>query len=157
MSGGRWHKALSARVEDRQWRGPADLTDAPAFRSALDREFDLDRRSLLRSFGATLAIAGLAGCEAKPDDRARPYVTDPENEVSGTPRLYATGLPFAAIMQPVIGVTQSGRPTKLEGNPDHPASRGATDAFTQASLLDLYDPERSQAPRTDGRFASWAE
>ena len=157
MSGGRWHKALSARVEDRQWRGPADLTDAPAFRSALDREFDLDRRSLLRSFGATLAIAGLAGCEAKPDDRARPYVTDPENEVSGTPRLYATGLPFAAIMQPVIGVTQSGRPTKLEGNPDHPASAGATDAFTQAALLDLYDPDRSQAPRTRGRPASWAE
>ncbi len=140
-----------------QWRSLDELADAAAFRAATADEFALDRRSMLRAFGATLALAGLAGCEARPDERARPYVTDPENEIPGKPRLYATAVPFAGIAQPVIGTTHTGRPTKLEGNPDHPASRGATDAFTQAALLDLYDPERSQAPSTGGRPASWTD
>ena len=69
----------------RFWRGPAELADGAAFHAAQDREFDLDRRALLRGFGASLALAGLAGCEMRPDDRARPYVTDPENEVPGKP------------------------------------------------------------------------
>src|SRR3546814_17216658 len=73
----------------------------------------------------------------------------------GVPRLYATAVPFAGIAQPVLGVTSSGRPIKLEGNPDHPASLGATDAFTQAMLLDLYDPDRSQSVRHAGRPVGW--
>lgn len=142
---------------DRFWRGPGELAGGARFGAGAAREFDLDRRGVLRAFGASVALAGLAGCEARPDDRARPYVRDPENEVPGKPRLYATAVPFAGVSQPVLGITQSGRPTKLEGNPDHPASRGATDAFTQAALLDLYDPERSQLPCLGGDPTSWAE
>jgi molybdopterin-containing oxidoreductase family iron-sulfur binding subunit len=153
----RWKEALAAQAEPGFWRGLDELAGAPGFRAALEREFALDRRGLLRGFGAALALAGLAGCEARPDDRARPYVTDPENDLPGKPRFYATAVPFAGIAQPVLGVTYAGRPTKLEGNREHPASGGATDAFTQASLLDLYDPERSQAPRRRGQPVSWAE
>src|SRR6185312_14005131 len=97
---------------------------------------------------ASLALAGLTGC--RPDERARPYVRAPENLVPGVPRFYATGIPMAGIVQPVLAKTDSGRPIKLEGNPDHPASGGATDAFTQAALLGLYDPARSRGPVHDG-------
>lgn len=155
---GRWQQALAeAREGRRSWRGLDELAHAPDFAATLGREFDLDRRGLLSVFGASLALAGLAGCEASPDDRARPYVLDPENQPPGEARLYATALPFAGIMQPVLGVTYAGRPTKLEGNPDHPASRGATDAFTQAALLDLYDPQRSQTPVAQGNPTGWAD
>jgi molybdopterin-containing oxidoreductase family iron-sulfur binding subunit len=106
------------------------------------------RREALRLSAASLALAGLAGC--RPDERARPYVRSPEHLVPGVPRFYATGIPMAGIVQPVLAKTESGRPIKLEGNPDHPASRGATDAFTQAALLGLYDPARSRGPLHDG-------
>ena len=159
-----WKKALAqlhGQGGRRFWRGLDELADSPDFRKALATEFpglaslDWQRRDVLRAFGASLALAGLAGCEANPDDRAMPYVVDPEHLVPGHPQLYATAISFAGIAQPVLGVTNVGRPTKLEGNPDHPASRGATDAFTQAALLDLYDPERSQVPRQSGIPIDW--
>jgi molybdopterin-containing oxidoreductase family iron-sulfur binding subunit len=162
----RWQEALTAlrgQGGRRFWQGLDELAGSPAFRQGLTSEFpglatlDWSRRGVLRAFGASLALAGLTGCEADPDDRALPYVTDPEDSVPGHPRLYATAVPFAGIAQPVLGVTNIGRPTKLEGNPDHPASRGATDAFTQAALLDLYDPERSQVPRFGGNPVGWPE
>ena len=152
---------LRAKGGRRFWRGLDELADTPGFRDALTSEFpalasfDWNRRGVLRAFGASLALAGLAGCEAAPDDRALPYVEDPEHLIPGHPQLYATMISFAGIAQPVTGTTNVGRPTKLEGNPDHPASRGATDPFTQAALLDLYDPERSQAPREGGRPTDW--
>lgn len=160
----RWKEALAAlrgQGGRRFWRGLDELADTPDFRAALAQEFpalasfDWNRRGVLRAFGASLALAGLAGCEADPDDRAMPYVEDPEHLIPGRPQFYATMVPFAGIAQPVIGTTNVGRPTKLEGNPDHPASRGATDPFTQAQLLDLYDPERSQAPREKGTPVDW--
>ena len=161
----RWKDTLAAlrgRGGRRFWRGLDELSGSPDFRAALITEFpglealEWDRRGVLRAFGASMALAGLAGCEADPDDRAMPYVEDPEHVIPGRPRVYATMLAFAGIAQPVLGVTNVGRPTKLEGNPDHPASRGATDAFTQAGLLDLYDPGRSQSPRGGGLPTSWA-
>jgi molybdopterin-containing oxidoreductase family iron-sulfur binding subunit len=162
----RWREALTKlrRQGGAQfWRGLDELAGSPDFRLALTAEFpglssfDWSRRGVLRAFGASLAIAGLGGCEASPDDRALSYVADPENVVPGRPKLYATGVPFAGIVQPVLGLTHVGRPTKLEGNPDHPASRGATDAFTQAALLDLYDPERTQTPSAAGQPVGWPE
>ncbi|MBW8783022.1 MAG: TAT-variant-translocated molybdopterin oxidoreductase [Novosphingobium sp.] len=161
-----WKETLSQLRSQgglRFWRGLDELAGSPEFRAALTSEFpglaslDWNRRGVLRAFGASLALSGLAGCEASPDGRALPYIRDPEHMVPDRAQLYATGVPFAGILQPVLGVTNAGRPTKLEGNPDHPASRGATDAFTQAALLDLYDPERSQVPRAQGRPMSWAE
>ncbi len=144
------------------WRSLDELGASPTFQAALLDEFpalatlDWTRRGVLRAFGASLALAGLTGCEARPDRAALPYVEDPEHLVPGRPLTYASGVPFAGIVQPVLGVTTAGRPTKLEGNPDHPASRGATDAFTQAALLDLYDPERSRAPLHRGEPTSWS-
>ena len=163
---GRWKDTLAklhAQGGRRFWRGLDELSNSPDFRAALTAEFpglaalEWDRRGVLRAFGASLALAGLTGCEADPDDRAMPYVEDPEHVIPGHPQIYATMLSFAGIAQPILGVTNVGRPTKLEGNPDHPASRGATDAFTQAGLLDLYDPERSQSPRGKGLPTSWAD
>lgn len=116
---------------------------------------DLQRRDLLKWLGGALALAGLDGCERQPDERALPYVVEPEGTVIGIPRLYATAVTMEGIAQPVIGRTREGRPVKLEGNPRHPASGGATDAFTQAALLDLYDPERSAAPRHLQEVAGW--
>ncbi|WP_337181023.1 4Fe-4S dicluster domain-containing protein [Shinella sp.] len=105
---------------------------------------------------ATLALAGLSGCGAEADEKALPYVRDPEGFTGGAVRWYATAALFAGYGQPVLGKTVAGRPIKLEGNTDHPASGGATDAFTQAALLGLYDPARSQAPRREGRPVAWS-
>jgi molybdopterin-containing oxidoreductase family iron-sulfur binding subunit len=117
---------------------------------------DHDRRALLKVMGAALAMGGLSACEGKPDSRAIPYVTAPENLVPGKPRFYATAAPFDGYAQPVVGTTWDGRPTKLDGLPGHPLSGGGSDAFTQARVLELYDPHRSKAVRRLGRPGSWA-
>jgi molybdopterin-containing oxidoreductase family iron-sulfur binding subunit len=116
---------------------------------------ETDRRSLLKAMAASLALAGLTGCDAKPDEAALPYVEAPDGVTVGKPKWYATAITMAGYAQPVFGKTYTGRPVKLEGNPDHPATRGATDPFLQAALLGLYDPARSQAPRHLGRGAGW--
>ncbi|RYD88420.1 MAG: molybdopterin oxidoreductase, partial [Sphingomonadales bacterium] len=161
-----WRDALQgfARAGGKRfWRGLDELLDRPDFRRALADEFpsiaqgplDWERRDLLRCLGASLALSGLAGCEMRPDERSMPYVDAPEGLVPGKMRGYATGFTFAGFAQPVIGMTNAGRPTKIEGNPDHPASGGATDAFTQASLLGLYDPDRSTGVRYHDGASSW--
>jgi molybdopterin-containing oxidoreductase family iron-sulfur binding subunit len=156
--------ALAGRTGRRFWRALEELADTPAFRRALRAEFpaafdgvsDTGRRELLRVMGASLALAGLGGCTPAPSPEARPYVTQPEHTVLGRPRFYATAVEFAGYAQPVLGETHEGRPTKLEGLPEHPASRGAADAITQAAVLDLYDPDRSRGPRRLGAGCDWA-
>ena len=163
---GSWREALTQLGQAgamRFWRGLDELLDRPAFRQALADEFpsiaagplDWDRRDLLRCLGASIGLAGLSGCEMRPDERAMPFVDQPENLVPGRMQGYATAVTFAGYAQPVIGMTNAGRPTKLEGNPDHPASRGRTDHFTQAALLDLYDPDRATGVRHLDRPSSW--
>jgi len=145
------------------WRGLEELAETPDFRRALTAEFphafvDLtatDRRGLLRVLAGSLALGGLSACSDRPDPNALPYVNTPEHLILGEARHYATAVTFAGYAQPVLGETHEGRPTKLEGLPDHPASLGATDAFTQAALLGLYDPDRSQAPMRHGEPAAW--
>ena len=146
----------------RQWRSLDELVDSRSFRELFAAEFpslttaaDWKRRDILKCMGAAIALAGLDGCERQPDERAFPYVRQAAGETLGEARFYATALEFDGVAQPVIGKTRAGRPIKLEGNPDHPASGGKTDAFTQAALLDLYDPERSQAVLHKGRIADW--
>ncbi len=126
------------------------------YEAAFEGLDDAGRRSLLKVMGAALAMSGLAACEGEPDPRAIPYVDAPENLIPGKPRFYATAVTLGGYAQPVMGETYDGRPTKLEGLPAHPMSGGATDAFTQAQVLGLYDPDRSQTVRRDGRPASWA-
>lgn len=117
---------------------------------------DQDRRDLLKVMGAALAMGGLSACEGKPDSRAIPYVTAPDNLVPGKPRYYATAVTFGGYAQPVVGTTWDGRPVKLDGLPGHPLAGGGSDAFTQARVLELYDPERSKAVRRLGKPTSWA-
>src|ERR1700748_618313 len=118
-------------------------TEHPSLAPALD---GVGRRSLLKAMAASLALAGLSGCDWRPDDDAMPYVNVPDNVEPGRPKWDATAAPFNGYAQPALGKTYAGRPVKLDGNPDHPASGGASDHFLQAALLGLYDPGRSQTP-----------
>jgi len=145
------------------WRGLEELSRTPAFRRLLEAEFpapagaqaDWARRDILKLLGASAALAGLTGCGGVPDRRAVPYVEAPEFVIPGHAKYYATAALLNGYAQPVLGETHVGRPTKLEGNPDHPTSLGATDAFTQGAVLGLYDPDRSRTPRYLGRPTSW--
>lgn len=146
-----------------QWRSLEELSRADDFEALVETEFPslapiaacVDRRALLKVMGASMALAGLSACSRQPDEQALPYVRSPEFVVPGNPKYYATAVTMGGYAQPVIGKTDAGRPVKLEGNPEHPATGGATDLFLQAALIGLYDPERSQAPRRSGRPASW--
>ena len=157
--------ALQAGQGKHFWRALDALVDRPDFLARLAERFpalatgpgDWRRRDLLKCMGGALALAGLDGCERSPDEEALPYVVQPEDEVPGIARFYATAVELDGVAQPVIGKTRAARPIKLEGNPDHPASRGASDAFTQAALLGLYDPDRSAGPRRLNGPTQWDE
>ena len=131
---------------------PFDPTTEPNRRPPAE----IDRRSLLKLMGASLSLAGLVGCTGSHDENALPYVRQPEGVTPGIAKWYATAVTFCGLAQPVLGKTYTGRPVKLEGNPDHPAAQGKSDAFTQAALLGLYDPNRSRGPRRLGTPVGWA-
>ena len=111
------------------------------------------RREALRLLAAGIA-AGLAGC-SKPNEEIVPYVRVPEGMVPGDPLKFATTLPLSGYGRGVIVTAIDGRPIKVEGNPRHPASLGATDVFSEADVLSLYDPDRSRTVLKDGDIASW--
>jgi MoCo/4Fe-4S cofactor protein with predicted Tat translocation signal len=158
-------RARLAATRGRQyWRSLEELADAPEFRQLVEREFPLhaprdmaplSRREFMRVMGASLALAGAAGCSYQPPEKIVPYVNQPEQLVPGKPLFYATAYQREGYALGVLGESHMGRPTKIEGNPDHPASLGSTDIFAQASLLTLYDPDRSQAVRHEGDFTTW--
>ncbi len=145
------------------WRSLDELAGTEEFHAFLAAEFPslmplangIERRSLLRAMAASLTLAGLTGCKWDTPETALPYVRAPEFTVPGQPKYYATAVSLSGYALPVVAKTHVGRPVKLEGNTDHPASGGASDVFLQASLLGLYDPDRSQAPRHLGRPATW--
>ena len=145
------------------WRSLAQIEDRPEFRAALEREFPegaselpegVTRREMMMLLGASLSLAGLAGCR-RPVEEIVPYVTAPEDFVPGIPRYYATTMPFGRSAYGLIVESHEGRPTKIEGNPNHPASLGASNTRIQASVLGLYDPDRSQAVTLKGTRTSW--
>jgi molybdopterin-containing oxidoreductase family iron-sulfur binding subunit len=115
----------------------------------------LSRRRFLELMGASLALAGLGACNRPPDKTIVPYVTPPDRALLEAATYYATAMPWEGYSRGVLALSRAGRPTKLEGNPSHPDSAGATDAFTQAAVLSLYDPDRSRTPRHAGRAAAW--
>ncbi len=141
------------------WRSLNQLADTEDYRSFMENEFPegtiehadgLSRRKFLSLMGASVALAGLAGCR-RPVEKIIPYVIPPEDVVPGVPLFYASAMPFGLKPVGVIVENHEGRPTKLEGNKDHPASMGKTNSFVQASILNLYDPDRSQYVRnTEG-------
>src|SRR5258706_14063168 len=116
--------------------------------------------------GASLALAGLSGCVIQPPEKIVPYVKQPEEEVPGKGLYFATAFSLGGIATPLLARSNEGRPTKLEGNPDHPNNRSgdpndkgssATDIFSQASILTLYDPDRSQTPMYRGETRPWTQ
>jgi molybdopterin-containing oxidoreductase family iron-sulfur binding subunit len=116
---------------------------------------DEGRRRLLKLMAASSALAG-AGCSGPPAEKIVPYVRMPEDLVPGQPLFYATAFVRRGLAHGVLVESNMGRPTKVEGNPGHPVSGGATDAFAQASVLQLWDPDRSQAPRQGSQPGTWA-
>jgi MoCo/4Fe-4S cofactor protein with predicted Tat translocation signal len=145
------------------WRSLAQLEERPESRAFLEREFPegaselpegVTRREMMTLLGASLSLAGLAGCR-RPVEEIVPYVTAPEEIVPGIPRHYATTMPFGRSAYGLIVESHEGRPTKIEGNPNHPATLGASSARIQASVLGLYDPDRSQAVTLKGEAKSW--
>ena len=123
------------------WRTLEELSDDPQFEELIHREFprhasewdeSVDRREFLKLMGASLALAGLAGCGRPDETHIVPYVKQPDGVVLGRPSFYATAMPFGGDAIGLLVESHEGRPTKIEGNPDHPSSLGATDAFAQA-------------------------
>src|ERR1700676_189822 len=117
----------------------------------------LSRRHFLTLMGASLALAGLSGCSVKPAPLGKivPYVKPPREIVPGEPLFFATAQPSPSGAVGLLVESHMGRPTKIEGNPEHPASRGATSLFHQASILTLYDPDRSQTVTHLGQTRTW--
>jgi molybdopterin-containing oxidoreductase family iron-sulfur binding subunit len=158
--------AAAEGATPRFWRGLDELADTPEFRNHMENEFPhgpndpeakLDRRDLLKVMAASAAFAGLTGCTKLPTQHIVPYVKQPEQIIPGKPLYYASAVTLGGVATGVLVESHMARPTKIEGNPDHPGSLGAADAFSQASVLGLYDPDRSQAEIHDGRIGSWAE
>ena len=153
---------VEAPTGKRYWRSLGELSDTPEFRGWLEKEFpagaaqmegdEWSRRGFLKLMGASMALAGLGlnSCR-RPEAHLLPFSKSVEWAIPGKPLFYATSMPRRTGAIPLVVGTVDGRPIKIEGNPLHPASGGATDAFAQASILDLYDPARSQ------RFVEFVE
>jgi MoCo/4Fe-4S cofactor protein with predicted Tat translocation signal len=146
------------------WRSLQELAGSEEFQQALHREFPkgasewldtVSRRGFLKVMGASLGLAGMTGCVKLPKETIVPYVRQPENVIPGRPMYYATAVTLGGYASPVLVESHLGRPTKIEGNDLHPASQGGTDIFTQAAILGLYDPDRSQSVVSMGDQRSW--
>src|SRR5690606_23133666 len=131
----------------RFWRSYAHLKNDPSFQAAVQDEFSpeateppsgANRRQFLQVMGATMALAGLTACR-RPVEKILPYSRKPEEIIEGVSTYYATAMPFRGSVRALLVESHEGRPTKVEGNPEHPDSLGATSLFEQASILDLYD------------------
>jgi len=170
---------LSKATGPTYWRSLEELAEEPGFDEVMHREFPRlasewpppqqtktgfagdpgpegrSRRDFLRLAGASLALAGLAGCTKQPLEPIVPYVIQPERIVLGQPLEFATAFPVSGIARPIIVKSVEGRPIKVEGNPQHGASLGAADAHSQAAVLGLYDPDRSQTIGYKGSVRPW--
>ena len=158
-------KRLEAAKGPGYWRSLDELFSTEGFKEYLHREFprqasewidDNGRRNFLKMMGASLALAGLSACTKQPTEFIMPYVEEPEKLSAGKPLFYATAFPVSGVANPVLVETHEFRPTKVEGNPEHPASMGAADVVTQASVLGLYDPDRVQTVNYIGEIRSYA-
>ncbi len=146
------------------WRSLDELADSPAFRELVEQEFPsgatemadpVSRRTFLKLMGASLALAGVTGCTYMPPEKLAPFDRMPLNRVPGIPNYFATALTLNGYATGVIVRSNDGRPTKIEGNPVHPASLGGTDIFAQADILNMYDPDRSQRVLNGGANSTW--
>ena len=151
--------------ENKYWRSLGQLKNSPEYRKQLLDEFNTEkssdpnqfsRRSFLTIMGASMALAGLAGCR-RPVEKIVPYVKQDEQVIPGVAQYYASTMPFGNSAYGIIVESHEGRPTKIEGNLEHPSSLGKSNAFMQASILDLYDPDRTQLPLNNGKEKKWSD
>ncbi|MGO8815778.1 MAG: TAT-variant-translocated molybdopterin oxidoreductase [Terriglobia bacterium] len=158
---------LDQSPEKRVWRGLDQLAGTPDYRDYVASEFPHDpraeakgvsRRSALKLMAASAALGGLTACTKLPTEKIVPYAQQqPEDFVPGKPLFYATAMPMAGYASGLLVESHMGRPTKVEGNPSHPASLGAANVFAQASVLTLYDPDRAQVVVYRGRIGDWSK
>ena len=157
---------LAGQTGRRFWKNLDELAATPEFNELMAEEFPrqamqgewvdpVSRRGFLKVMGASLALAGLAGCTKQPDEPIYPYIRQPEDLVLGRPMYFATAHPFPTGALPILVKSEAFRPVKLEGNPDHPVSKGKSDPLTQGTLLDLYDPDRSHEVRYKGQVGEF--
>ena len=153
----------------RYYRSLEDLEGTPRVKQLQEREFppdateialrnnDVSRRKFMGLVGAGTAFAGLtlSGCIRKPREKILPFAKRPEDLVPGKPQYYATAAAIGGGVEGLLVESHEGRPTKIEGNPRHPVSRGASSAWAQAEILNLYDPDRSRRPKLKGKSATW--
>jgi molybdopterin-containing oxidoreductase family iron-sulfur binding subunit len=158
-----------ARIGDTRprefWRSLDELSRSADFEAVLAQEFPqqalplqrgVDRRDFMKLMSASMALAGLAACN-RPEQKIVPYVRQPENLIPGKPLFFATAMTLGGVATGVLAESHMGRPTKVDGNPDHPSSLGASDAQMQASILGLYDPDRAQVVYELGEIRTWSE
>src|SRR5262245_16586159 len=137
------------------WRGLDQLAETPEFKQFLEREFPenaseltdpVSRRHFVKIMSASFALAGIglgsAGCR-RPEDKLMPFGKAADNFTYGTSQYFATAMPTRGGAIPLVAKSYEGRPVKLEGNPLFPGGNGSTDRFAQASILNLYDPDRA--------------
>src|SRR6478672_98237 len=146
------------------WRSLEELAGSPEFQEMLHREFpkgasewldSVSRRGFLKLMSASLAMAGMTACTKQPLEPIVPYVKQPEEIIPGRPLFFATAFTLGGYASPILVESHLYRPTKIEGNDRHPASLGGTDIFSQASILGMYDPDRSQTVTYLGDIRSW--
>ncbi len=158
---------LSAATGPKYWRTLEELAGTPEFEEMLHREFPrqasewtgdgTSRRDFLKIMSASLALAGMTACTKQPLEPIVPYVRQPEEIVPGKPLFFATSMPFSSWSAPVLAESHEGRPTKIEGNAQHPATLGGTDMYVQASVLEMYDPDRAQTITYLGDARPWGQ
>ncbi|HSI71932.1 MAG TPA: TAT-variant-translocated molybdopterin oxidoreductase [Fimbriimonas sp.] len=155
---------LAGKKGRNYWRSLEELADTPEMQKFIDDEFpnrstlnQINRRDMLKFMGASMALAGLTGCRGyfMPQDKVVPYVKAPEEMVPGIPLFYASSVMLGAYATGVLVEQHEGRPTRLEGNPLHPASLGALDAISQAEVLNLYDPDRAMSVILHDDISTW--
>jgi len=144
------------------WRSLEQLHNEPEYRRWVGKEggdplppSSLSRRNFLGIMGAAFAMSGLVGCR-RPLAKILPYTKMPEHLVPGVAQQYATAWDFRGAAQGFLVTAYEGRPTKIDGNPDHPMNRGAADVFAQGALITLYDPDRSQQVLDGDNASSWS-
>ncbi len=147
------------------WRALDEQADDPAFHDFVHREFPsqvdalidpVQRRTFLKLMGASLALAGFTACTRQPPEHIVPYVRQPEELIPGRPLFFATAMTMGGVATGLLVESHEGRPTKIEGNPLHPGSLGASDIFAQAAVLGLYDPDRAQTLTNIGEIRPWS-
>ena len=159
---------LASQQGKAYWRSLDELADTEEFRHFVSSEFpnqmaplesSLNRRDFMKLLGASMALAGLTSCArpVKPHEKIVPYVKAPEQMIPGKPLFFATSITSGGYAQGLLAESHQGRPTKVEGNPEHPATLGATDSTIQATVLGLYDPDRSQETLKQGSSQNWSD